>query len=296
MIDRILDFSSRPARLFVRRHQLMVEQPGQPLRSVPLTEVAVLLVAHPQVTYTQAVLVELTQAGGVMVVCDQRHLPIGLLLPLTGHGLAPPRMRAQADASRPTKKRLWQQIVRAKIRSQAACLESLHLSDFGLRRLVKSVRSGDTTNVEAQAARRYWQFLFGDHALRRDRTATDENLLLNYGYAVLRAIVARAIVAAGLHPALGIHHHHRENAYCLADDLMEPFRPLVDRAVVERCRANPDFVGLDPETKRFLVSRLTGLVELEGQQATLFTACRRLAASLVDVFQKKGRNLLLPQW
>ncbi|HJT36296.1 MAG TPA: type II CRISPR-associated endonuclease Cas1, partial [Pirellulales bacterium] len=199
--------------------------------SVPLTEIAVLIAAHPQVTFTQAVLGGLAAAGGIFIVCDERWLPAGMLLPLRGHHLQARRFQAQAAVAAPVKKRLWQQIVRAKIETQAQALETLHGDSAGLRPLVPLVRSGDPENIEARAARIYWPLLFADESFRRQWEAGDQNRLLNYGYAVLRAIVARALCAAGLHPTLGLHHHNQYSAFCLADDLMEPFRPVVDIVV-----------------------------------------------------------------
>lgn len=199
MTERILDFSTTPARLHVRNAQLCVTREGTATVSIPVAETAVIIVSHPQVTLTHAVLARLAEAGGALVTCDRRSLPVGMLLPLAAHGTQVERFAAQARASRPVCKRLWRQLVRSKILAQAAALESLGERDAGLRALIPSVRSGDPENIEGQAARRYWQRLFG-RDFRRRRDGRDQNLLLNYGYAVLRAIVGRAICAAGLHP------------------------------------------------------------------------------------------------
>lgn len=296
MIERILDFSASPARLSLRLKQLVIERPGEPRRTVPLAEVAVLLLAHPQVTCTQRVLATLAELGGALVVCDSRSLPVGLMLPLVRHHLVAQRIAAQAAAPQALKRRLWRQVVRSKIRAQAACLEALRAKDFGLRLLARQVRSGDPSNLEAQAARRYWQHLLPTGPFRRDPKRSDQNLLLNYGYAVLRAIVARAICASGLHPSLGLHHHHRQNPYCLADDLMEPFRPVVDRATVDFCAEQAPPAELSPEAKTFLIERITGRVMVEGQQLTIFDAAASLASSLAAAFDKKNGRLRLPQW
>ncbi len=296
MIERILDFAESPARLSVRLKQLVIERSGEPRRTVPLAEVAVLLLAHPQVTCTQSVLAVLAQSGGALVVCDSRSLPVGLMLPLCAHHAAAQRMAAQAAAPRPLKRRLWRQVVRSKIRAQAACLEALRAQDFGLRALARQVRSGDPSNLEAQAARRYWQHLLPDGPFRRDPERSDQNLLLNYGYAVLRAIVARAICATGLHPSLGLHHHHRENPFCLADDLMEPFRPVVDRTMVDFCAEHAPPAELSPEAKTFLIERITGRVVVQGQQLTLFDAAASLASSLANAYLTGKGVLKLPQW
>ncbi|MCE5268629.1 MAG: type II CRISPR-associated endonuclease Cas1 [Planctomycetaceae bacterium] len=201
MINRILDFSEAPARLRVRVAQLVVLREDRPEVSVPLADLAVVVVAHPQVTYTQAVLSGLAEAGGVFVACDGHNLPVGMLLPLAAHFAQAERFAAQARAPLPVRKRLWRQIVRAKIEAQAALLVELRGMDFGLKALVSHVHSGDPSNVEARAARRYWPQVFADLDFRRHRENEDQNILLNYGYAVLRAIVARAICTAGLHPS-----------------------------------------------------------------------------------------------
>jgi len=296
MIKRILDFAQDPARLSVRLEQLVIERPGDARRTVPLADVAVLILAHPQVTCTQSVLAVLARLGGALVVCDSRSLPVGLMLPLVEHHAVAQRMAAQAAAPTPLKKRLWRQLVRAKIRAQAASLQALRGGDFGLRAMARQVRSGDPSNLEAQAARRYWKHLLPEGPFRRDPKRADENLLLNYGYAVLRAIVARAICATGLHPSLGLHHHHRENPYCLADDLMEPFRPLVDRAMVEFRAEQTPVNHLSPEAKTFLIERITGRVMVAGQQLTLFDAATSLASSLANACLSGKGVLKLPQW
>ena len=296
MINRILDFAEAPAHLNVRLKQLVVRRADLPDATVPLADVAVVIAAHPQVTYTQAVLSGLAQAGGVFVACDERHLPVGMFVPLVGHHVQTERLAAQARAARPLCKRLWQQIVRAKIRAQAQTLLDLYGDDFGLLPLVSQVRSGDPQNIEARASRAYWPQLFANSAFRRRSDNQDENLLLNYGYAVLRAIVARAICGAGLHPSLGLHHHNRYNAYCLADDLMEPFRPTVDRSVVEYAGSHDAICGVEKEAKQHLVADLTGRYQVHGEQRTLFDTASRIAASLADVFLGNAKELELPEW
>lgn len=296
MTDRILDFSDLPARLRVRHRQLVIERRDRAEMTVPLAELAVVVVAHPQVTYTQAVLSGLAEAGGTFVACNRQHLPVGMFLPLVGHHGQTRRFAAQAQVSLPTRKRLWRQIVRAKICAQAAMLDGLHGTDHGLRALVGRVQCGDPKNVEAQAARRYWPLVFADATFRRHPENEDQNLLLNYGYAVLRAIVARAVCAAGLHPSLGLHHHNRYDTYCLADDLMEPFRPTVDQAVAEYVSTHDAFDHVESAAKQHMIAELTGRYLLNGQQRTLFDVVARMACSLADVFLGKARELELPDW
>jgi CRISPR-associated protein Cas1 len=296
MTNRILDFSEAPARLRVRVAQLIVQREHLPEVSMPLADLAVILVAHPQVTFTQAVLSGLAAAGGVFVTCDGSNLPVGMMLPLASHHTQAERFAAQAGAPLPVRKRLWRQIVRAKIKAQAALLVELRGMDFGIKALVALVQSGDPSNVEARAARRYWPAVFADLDFRRHRENEDQNLLLNYGYAVLRAIVARAICAAGLHPTLGIHHHNRYNAFCLADDLMEPFRPTVDRAVAEYVSTHDEPYKLEAAAKQNIIGELTSRYEVDGQQRTLFDAAARMASSLADVFLGNSEELELPDW
>ena len=296
MINRILDFSEAPARLRVRTAQLIVERQNLPEVSVPLADLAVVLVAHPQVTFSQAVLSGLAIAGGVFVTCDGYSLPVGMLLPLAAHTTQAERFAAQARAPLPTRKRLWQQIVRAKIQAQAALLVKLRGTDFGLAALAPRVHSGDPSNVEARAARRYWPHVFADLDFRRHRENEDQNILLNYGYAVLRAIVARAICAAGLHPSLGIHHHNRYDAFCLADDLMEPYRPVVDRAVADYMSTHDEPYKLEAAAKQNIIGDLTSRYDVNGQQRTLFDAAARMASSLADVFMGNAEELELPEW
>lgn len=296
MINRILDLSEGPARLRVRCGQLCVQRAQEPAVSLPMADLAVVVVSHPQVTYTQAVLARLVQAGGAFVACNRQHLPVGMLLPLAAHHAQVDRFAAQARAPLPKRKRLWQQIVRAKIHAQAAVLEELHGTDHGLRALVRQVRSGDPKNVEARASRRYWPRLFAEVSFRRNPDNEDHNLLLNYGYAVLRAIVARATCAAGLHPSLGIHHHNRYDTFCLADDLMEPFRPTVDRAVAEYVSTHDVLYRLEAAAKQSIIGQLTGRYLLDGKQRTLFESVARMASSLADVFLGKAEGLELPTW
>ncbi len=293
---RVVDIAEEPARLSVRWDLLVVDGTDDGEVTIPMAELAALVVSHPQVSYSQAVLARLAQAGAVFVACDDKHLPVGLMLPLCSHSTQTESIAAQASADEPTKKRVWQQLVRAKIGHQAALLQSLYGDDQGLAAMRKRVRSGDTSNVEAQAARRYWAALFGKRRFRRDPDRKDQNRHLNYGYAVLRATVGRALCGAGLHPSLGVHHHNRYDAYCLADDLMEPFRPLVDRAVVRWVSDHDPKAPLDRDAKGVLLGALAGRLRLKGESRTLFDVLGRVAASLAQVYQGKRKKLQLPEW
>ena len=227
MTDRILDISEHPARLSVRHEQLLIAT-GESEATVPLEELAVLIVSNPGVTYTQAVVAGLMESGGVFIVCGPSHLPSGMMLPLEGHHLQTERLRQQFAASEPVQKKVWRQLITEKVKSQGRALLRAHGDDRGLLAMARRVKAGDPDNVEAQAARKYFPAMFGED-FQRNRDWPGVNALLNYGYTVLRAIVARALAGAGLHPSIGVHHHNRYDAYALAADVMEPFRVIVDR-------------------------------------------------------------------
>lgn len=294
MRNRILEIAESPARLRVERQQLVVELTKGQVHSVPLEDLAVIIVAHPQVSYTQAVLSELVGHGGTLVTCDRARMPVGLLVPLDAHFNQTQRFREQIEFPLPKAKRLWQQLVRNKIRMQGRLLEIVHGTDSGLFSLIPQVRSGDPANIEARAARRYWTALFGSD-FRRDRDAADHNRLLNYGYAILRAATSRAICAAGLHPSIGLHHHNKYNSWCLADDVMEPYRPFVDRAVDNLVEDGHDVTDFDQQTRAALLASLTGFVRIEGQTRTLFDSLTLTAQSLSAAIQLSAVSLKLPE-
>lgn len=293
MRNRILEIAESPARLRIERRQLVIEVEPHPAR-VPLEDLAVLIVAHPQVSYTQAVLTELAMMGSTFVTCDRSRMPVGILLPITGNSVQTERFQKQLGLSRPRQKRVWQQIIKAKLLMQASLLEERLETDGGIRPLIPQIRSGDPSNIEGRAARKYWTTLFGSD-FRRDRDAADHNCLLNYGYAILRATTARAIVSAGLHPSLGVHHHNKYNAYCLADDLMEPYRPLVDQAVAELVDEHDGVPELTQETRAHLLAALTGSLLMTQQQRALFDSLSRTATSLVSIIQGESDVMELPE-
>lgn len=222
-----MDIATEGRHLSATRGFLVVSAGQQEVGRIPLDDVAAVIVHAHGVTWTTSLLVALAERGAVMVLCGSNHAPVALCLPLDGHHAQNARLRAQWQAGRPLVKQLWRRVVVAKIRWQAAVLAAFGRPADGFDLLARQVASGDTGNVEAQAARRYWPLLMGPD-FRRDRQAPDANALLNYGYTVMRSLCARAVVAAGLHPSIGIHHANRTNAFALADDLVEPFRPLVD--------------------------------------------------------------------
>lgn len=253
-----------------------------------------LVVDHPATTYTHQALVGLVEAGATVVLCGKNHLPMGVLLPLSTNSELVWRLQEQIDAGRPLKKRLWRQIVRAKIRHQAANLPLDHPTRKLLDNLAAVVRSGDPDNIEGQAARFYWSAWLGTAAFRRDADGEDAvNGMLNYGYAIVRAAVARCLISAGLNPALGLHHHHRANPFCLADDLMEPMRPWVD-AIVARRFANQTS-ALDRDAKRELLGLLHATVRVGKREGPLIVALHQTCASLVRCFRREETRLQLPR-
>jgi len=285
MTERVLDIAEGPARLSVDLGRIVARIGGQTV-AIQAEELAAVVVSAPGVTYTHAVLAALAEAGVPFVCCDERRMPSGLMLPLRGNDTQAERFRAQAAMRPPLKKRLWRQLVVAKIRSQAAALRRLGKEPGHMGALWRRVRSGDPDNVEGQAARLYWPILFGDSRFRRDPGGGGPNGLLNYGYAVLRAMTARAVCAAGLHPSLGLHHHNRHDAFCLVNDMMEPWRPLVDesaaRIATARELSGEEADGVSIADKRRLLGDLTARRKFDGECRRLSEALRRACVSLAE--------------
>lgn len=294
MIKRVVEISSGPAHLSIKHRQLVIEREGQEKAIVPCEDLGVLLVDHPSVTYTHGVFTALAEAGAAVVLCGPKHLPSSLLLPLDANTTQTERQRAQLEASLPLKKRFWQAIVSAKLRQQAAVLRAFTGEDAGLLELARQVRSGDPENLEAQGSQRYWRRLFG-RSFRRHREGDPPNNLLNYGYMAIRAAMARALCGTGLLPTVGLHHRNRYNPFCLADDLIEPYRPFVDWRV-RNLVANKDAPeSLDREAKQALLSLFNETIEINGRHSPLFLAVYSTAASLNDSFKKDELLLALPQ-
>lgn len=294
--ERIIDVSMRPARIGLHTERLRVQIEGEPDTFVPLIETAVLVLGHARVTCTGAALAGVMRHGGSVVVCDGTHTPVGMMLPLGANALQTQRIRAQLAAPLPLRKRLWKGIVQDKIRSQAHTLEIHAGTDAGLRALAARVRSGDAGNAESTAAQRYWPRLFGDPSFRRRRDAPDQNRMLNYGYAVVRAAVGRAISAAGLHASVALHHRHRENAWALADDLIEPYRTLVDDEVAETVASFGGDAALDPAIKRRLIGVLHGRVrDRTGENRTALDWIGRTASSLARAFAGETDRVFYPE-
>jgi len=292
MIKRIIEISTAPAYISVKHQQMVLKREGGTVRSIPIEDMGVLIVDHPGCTYSHAALNELLANNVAVIICGKNHHPNGLLLPLDTNSVQSERFRVQVAAKEPSKKRLWKQTVQAKIKHQAWCLDQCSKEGGdGLRFLAGKVKSGDRENHEAQAAARYWKLLFGvDFRRRRDGLAP--NGMLNYGYTVLRAAVARSLCGAGLHPSFGLHHHNRYNAYPLADDMMEPFRPLIDREVFNFWRVGE--TSITPEVKQSLLGILYQDVFIAGEKRPLMNALHFLSANLLRALSGDDPYLVIP--
>lgn len=267
-----------------------------PEKAVPIEDLGMLVLEHQQISLTHYLLDKLVSNNVAVVTCNDSHHPTGLLMPLEANTLQSERFKAQIEATEPLKKQLWQQTVKVKINNQAAVLKKWNGKHLLLKNLADSVKSGDAQNNEAIAAAHYWQNLFPPAWLfYRKRDGAPPNNLLNYGYAIIRAGMARAIVGAGLLPTMGIFHRNRYNAYCLADDMMEPYRPFVDmvvRGIIDRTSA---VENLTPELKVTLLKIPVMDVMLNGEKSPLMIAMQRTAASLARCYTGEQRKLLLPE-
>ena len=291
MIGRVVEIAEDGRHLSLSRGFMVVKSGSEEAARVPLDDIAVVIANAHGLTYSNNLLLALAERNTVVILCGPNHLPRAWVWPLEGHHVQAGRMRAQLAAPKPLGKRLWQAIVKTKIAHQAAVLRALGKPAGGLEMLARKVRSGDPTNVEAQASRRYWPLVMGKD-FRRDRHQGGANALLNYGYTVLRSGVARAVVSTGLHPSVGIHHYHPGDAMCLVDDLMEPFRPLVDLTVARLVRTGSREVT--SETKKALAATMFADMRTQTGTTMLATCLERLAVSLAQSFESGKAELDLP--
>ncbi len=291
MPQRVIEIASDGRHLAVLRGFMTISAGHEEVGRVPLDDIGVLLCHAHGLTYSNNLLLELTQRGAAVVLCGPNHMPQAWVWPLDGHHVQALRMRHQLEAAEPLKKRLWQVLVKAKILQQGAVLARLGQPDGAFEMLARNVRSGDPENTEAQAARRYWPLIMGEE-FRRDRQSGGANGMLNYGYTVLRAGVARAVTSTGLHPSIGLHHANRGNPMCLVDDLMEPFRPLIDYVVHGLIAEGMEDVT--PEAKRRLAEALSLDLATPRGTSPLFTCLERLALSLASSFESGKPALELP--
>ena len=297
MIKQTLYFGN-PAYLSLKDRQLVIRLPDKN-QSVtrPIEDIGVVIIDNKQITLTSGLIEALLGNNCALITCDSSHLPVGLMLPLCGNTTQTERFRHQLSASLPLKKQLWQQTISQKIANQAQVLKECFGVEVGnMLSWSKNVKSGDSDNLEARAAAYYWRNMFDDEdVFIRDREGEPPNNLLNYGYAILRAIVARGLVGSGLLPTLGIHHHNRYNAYCLADDIMEPYRPYVDELVVNIRKEFDDTDFLDKEIKQRLLSIPTIEVRINNHRRPLMVAVTETTASLYKCFSGELRKIAYPE-
>lgn len=298
MIKKTLYFGN-PAYLSRKQAQIQISFPKEVDRAPvtrPIEDVGIVILDHPQITISQALLSSLLENNVAILSCDEKHLPLSLMLPMHSHSTYAENLRVQLDASEPLKKSLWQQTVKEKIRNQAALLVKAGFNVDNMKYWADKVRSGDPDNYEGRAAAFYWKNIVDD-GFKRGRFEDAPNNLLNYGYAVLRACVARALVSSGMHCAMGIHHRNKYNPYCLADDIMEPYRPLVDQLVLNTIGEfdENDLEQLSPKVKRALLVIPTIDVEIEGNKSPLMVGVSRTTASLMECYRGERRKILYPK-
>ena len=290
MTERIIEIAEQSAFLNLSNNLLSIRLKDGNTAEIPVGEVQCLILANPAVTITGALLAALAENGAIVVISGKDRLPVSMQLPVSNNYIQCERFRSQTEAKLPLKKRLWQTVIQEKIKRQGKLLQKLHGSDCGLPDLAEKVRSGDPDNIESRAAVIYWKN-FWQNSFLRDREAPDSNMMLNYGYAVLRAITARACCSAGLHPTIGINHHNRYNAYCLADDLMEPFRTVVDETVYNLNPENKYIEELTQEMRRQLISSLQGKLDTADGMWKISDLILRSARQTAESFQT-GEMLL----
>src|SRR5690554_4349799 len=308
MIKKTLYFGN-PAYLSLKNKQLVIKLPEvekndqlpseikkESIRTIPIEDIGVLIIDNGRITITQGVIEALLENNSALVTCDNTRMPIGLMLPLSGNKTQTERFRDQINATLPLKKQLWQQTVQSKIRNQAYVLSNKNNSIVDNMYIWASeVKSGDPDNYEARAAVYYWANLFNEiEGFYRDREGIPPNNLLNYGYAILRAVVARSLIASGLLPTLGIFHRNKYNAYCLADDIMEPYRPAVDRLVYKILEDGATIEELNTELKMKLLKLPEIDVKFDGMTSPLLVGTSRTTASLARCFEGEVRKINYP--
>lgn len=309
MIKKTLCFSN-PIYLSLRNAQLVLHLPEvesnktlpeaikkEAERTIPIEDIGVVILDNRRITITSGVMEALLENNCAVITCNQKSMPVGLLLPLCGNTTQNERFRSQLEASLPLRKQLWQQTIKQKILNQEYVLRTNTDKETNCMRVWSNdVRSGDPDNLEARAAAYYWKNLFINYPnFVRDREGTPPNNLLNYGYAILRAIIARALVGSGLLPTLGIHHHNRYNAYCLADDIMEPYRPYVDQLVLDIIQHNLEISDITRDLKMQLLGIPMLDVVINGKRSPLMIAAQQTTASLARCFAGENKRISYPE-
>ena len=309
MIKKTLCFSN-PIYLSLQNAQLVLHLPEiesnktlpeaikkEAERTIPIEDIGVVILDNRRITITSGVMEALLENNCAVITCNQKGMPVGLLLPLCGNTTQNERFRSQLEASLPLRKQLWQQTIKQKILNQEFVLRTNTDKETNCMRVWSNdVRSGDPDNLEARAAAYYWKNLFINYPnFVRDREGTPPNNLLNYGYAILRAIIARALVGSGLLPTLGIHHHNRYNAYCLADDIMEPYRPYVDQLVLDIIQCNSEISDITRDLKMQLLGIPMLDVVINGKRSPLMIAAQQTTASLARCFAGENKRISYPE-
>ena len=309
MIKKTLCFSN-PIYLSLRNAQLVLHIPEvennktlpeaikkEAERTIPIEDIGVVVLDNRRITITSGAMEALLENNCAVITCNQKSMPVGLLLPLCGNTTQNERFRSQLEASLPLRKQLWQQTIKQKILNQEHVLRINTAQETKCMRVWSNdVRSGDSDNLEARAAAYYWKNVFTTYPnFVRDREGTPPNNLLNYGYAILRAIIARALVGSGLLPTLGIHHHNRYNAYCLADDIMEPYRPYVDQLVLDIIPCNLEISDITRDLKMQLLGIPMLDVVINGKRSPLMIAAQQTTASLAKCFAGEIKRISYPE-
>ncbi len=308
MIKRTLYFGN-PAYLSMRNEQLVLrypsveKNPDLPLHfkkeaenTFPIEDIGMVIIDHRQITVTHDLCEKLIANNSAIIWCDAKHHPTGITLPMADNDTLAEKARYQIEASEPLKKQLWRQTIETKILNQSAVLKQLNLPAEDLVFLATQVKSGDTGNIEGRAAAKYWQKLLKPYQTTRGQHEGPPNHLLNYGYAILRATIARSLVSSGLIPVLGIHHRNKYNAYCLADDIMEPYRPIVDLYIFRYLATKADLSEELNKDDRAYLLQLTNLdVYIEGKKSPLMVASQRTTASLMRCFMGEVRKIAYPE-
>lgn len=295
MIKRSVFFEN-PCHLSIRLNQLIItKRDTGEVNSLPVEDIGFIIIDHAEVTLTQSVMRLLTENNTALIVCNDKHMPVGMMLPLDCHQLQAEKFRNQIEASEALKKQIWKQTIKAKIRNQADLIGKIGQTEQAVAYHLSKVKSGDTTNEEAQASKKYWRLLFSHlPGFTRDRFGDYPNAFLNYGYAILRAAVARALIGSGLLPTVGIHHHNRYNAYPLADDIMEPYRPFVDSIVYRLTLDLPEEKELSKTIKIHLLNLLTMDVQIGDSTSPLMIALAMTSASLSRCFDGIDKKIIYP--
>ena len=309
MIKKTLCFSN-PIYLSLRNAQLVLHIPEvennktlpeaikkEAERTIPIEDIGVVILDNRRITITSGAMEALLENNCAVITCNQKSMPVGLLLPLCGNTTQNERFRSQLEASLPLRKQLWQQTIKQKILNQEHVLRINTAQETKCMHVWSNdVRSGDSDNLEARAAAYYWRNVFTTYPnFVRDREGTPPNNLLNYGYAILRAIIARALVGSGLLPTLGIHHHNRYNAYCLADDIMEPYRPYVDQLVLDIIQCNLEISDITRDLKMQLLGIPMLDVVINGKRSPLMIAAQQTTASLARCFAGESKRISYPE-